>query len=195
MRYYAHMRLIVMGGSLRRDSCNQRIAEVAGEGAAAAGADVTVLHLRNFAIPLFDPDDEAANGPGAGALALREAFRENDGVILGVPEYNGGPPGALKNAIDWLSRPQEGYGRLDCFAGKVCALVSASPGHLGGIRGLPITRTILASLGMYVLPSQQCVSSVQDKFDAEGVMTCDATRTALHALGEALTDTARRLRT
>ena len=188
------MRLIALGGSLRAASWNQRIAEIAGRGAAAAGAEVTVLRLHDFPMPLFNEDEESASGPPEGALALRTAFREHDGLILGVPEYNGGPPAALKNAIDWLSRPQEGFGRLDCFAGKVCALVSCSPGALGGIRGLPITRTILSSLGMHVIPAQHCLSGVHECFDEHGEPCNEQATAALEGVGRAVAEATVRLR-
>jgi len=183
------MKIIALGGSLRRNSWNQRIAEVAAEGAAQAGASVTIIRLADYPMPVFSQDDEAANGPSDDVLALRTMFREHDGVLLGVPEHNGGPPAALKNAIDWLSRPQDGFGRLDCFQGKVCALVSASPGHLGGVRGLPVTQTILSGIGMYVIPTHRCVGQVHTCFDADCTMIDDATRDALHHVGASLADT------
>ena len=183
-------RLLVLGGALRRESWNQRIAEVAGNGAAAAGADVDVLRLADFPMPLFDQDDEQANGPCPQVLEFRTRWRAADGFILGVPEYNGALPGALKNAIDWLSRPQEGFERLDCFGHKACGLVSASPGGLGGIRGLPIVRTILSGLGMHVLPEQVAVGGVQGLFDKDGTMTDAPMLKRLHGLGASVADMA-----
>jgi NAD(P)H-dependent FMN reductase len=183
------MKILAMGGSLRRNAWNQRIAEIAAQGAEVCGATVTGIELADYPMPLLNQDTEAQDAQGDGVLALRTMFREHDALLLGVPEYNGGLPAALKNAIDWLTRPQEGFERLDCFQGKVCALVSASPGPLGGIRGLPFTRTILSSLGMHVIPQQRCVGSVHTLFDDSGTLTDDATEAALHAIGKALATT------
>lgn len=179
-------RLLVLGGALRRDSWNQIIAEIAGEGASAAGAEIDVIRLSDFPMPVFDQDDETQHGPCSEVLEFRSRWRASHGVILGVPEYNGAMPGALKNAIDWLSRPQDGFGRLDCFANKACGLVSASPGALGGIRGLPIARTILSGLGMHVLPDHVAVGGVQALFDSDGAMNDTAMHKRLHSLGAAV---------
>jgi len=187
------MKILAMGGSLRRHSWNQRIAEVAAEGAAQAGATINLIHLADYPMPVFNEDEEAHEGQCEGVLGLRTVFREHDALLLSVPEYNGGPPAALKNAIDWLSRPQEGFRRLDCFQHKVCALISASPGSLGGIRGLPFTRMVLSSLGMQVIPQQRCVGSVHACFDDDGAMIDEATRDALHHIGATLANTTKRL--
>ena len=179
--------ILTLSGSLRRDSWNTKIVRCAGEGAASDDMQVLDLHLADFPMPLFNQDTESVDGVGDGVQDLRSHFRSAHGVLLGVPEYNGGPTAALKNAIDWLSRPVEGHDRLDCFAGKVCGLMAASPGHLGGIRGLPITRTILAGIGMHVLPQQLAIGTVFDALDDP------AQSERMRAMGSDLADTVRRL--
>ena len=179
--------ILILGGSLRRASWNQRVAEIAGEGAARDGMQIVTLQLADFPLPMFNQDTETEDGNCTAVQTLRGHFWNAQGLILGVPEYNGGPPAALKNAIDWLSRPVEGHASLDCFTGKVCGLVSASPGGLGGVRGLPITRTILSGIGMHVLPNQIAVGNVTTALKDEAVIerihaVGDAVATAVHKL-------------
>ncbi len=179
--------ILTLSGSLRRDSWNTAVAALAGEGARSDDVNVIDLHLADFPLPMFNQDTEATDGTAPELAALRAHFRSAHGLLLGVPEYNGGPTGALKNAIDWLSRPVEGHDRLDCFGYKVCGLLSASPGPLGGIRGLPITRTILSGIGMHVLPQQMAVGNVVD------AMQDDARRDQIRGIGAAVADAVRRL--
>ena len=179
--------IIVLGGSMRRDSWNHKTAVMAAAGIKGDDIEVRTLHLADFPMPVYNEDTEAQDTLGEGVQALRSHFRAAQGVLLGVPEYNAVLPGALKNAIDWLTRPVEGGTRLDCFSGKVVALVSASPGQLGGIRGLPTTRMILSSIGMHVLPDQMAVGGVQDALQDE------AMQGRLAGVGAALANAVRRL--
>ena len=144
-------------------------------------------------MPLFNEDDEIAHGPPEAALALRGVMREHDGLLLGVPEYNGGPPAALKNAIDWASRREEGEPPLVAFAGKAVALMSASPGGLGGLRGLVHARAILGNLGMLVLPKQKAVGGAFKAFDNDGSMADEKLQIEVTGLGSQLVDLLARL--
>ena len=74
----------------------------------------------------------------------------------------------LKNAIDWASRPVPGEAPLACFAGKVASLTAASPGMLGGLRGLVAVRAILGNIGVIVMPTQVAVPKSCEAFNADG---------------------------
>ena len=74
----------------------------------------------------------------------------------------------MKNTIDWASRPVPGEPPLACFAGKVAVLMSASPGALGGLRGLVHVRAILGNIGTLVLTETYSISRAMDAFDAIG---------------------------
>ena len=146
-------RILAFGGSLRRDSFNQKIAAIAAEGARDAGAEVTFIALRDFPMPIFDQDLEAANGMPAEAKKLKELFLKADGLIIASPEYNSSVTAALKNAIDWVSRAEsDDEPSLAALSGKTALILSASPGGLGGLRGLVHLRAILGNLGITVLP-------------------------------------------
>ena len=147
-------RLLAFSGSLRAESLNTRLAFLAADLAESKGAVVTRLKLQDLNLPMFDEDSEAASGLPAGAKELKNLMRSHDGFLIATPEYNGFMSGALKNAIDWATRPEEGHPPLDCFRGKVAGIMAASPGGLGGIRGLPMLRLLLSNIGMHVVGSQ-----------------------------------------
>src|SRR5262245_45037477 len=130
-------RILSFGGALRRDSFNQKLAAIAAQGAREAGAEVTLIALRDFPMPVFDGDLEDASGLPEGAKKLKALFREHHGLLIASPEYNSSISGALKNAIDWVSREEtDDEPPLSALSGKTAVLMSASPGALGGLRGL-----------------------------------------------------------
>lgn len=162
------IRILAFAGSLRRDSWNKKLAHVVADGARAAGAEVTLLDLRDYAMPLYDGDVEAASGLPDAAKRFKQALIAHHGLLIASPEYNSSISGVLKNAIDWASRAEPGEKPLICFEGKVAGLVSASPGALGGLRGLVTVRSILGNLRVLVVPEQVAVSKAHEAFDAEG---------------------------
>lgn len=165
-------RILAFGGSLRRDSFNQKLAAVAAAGAREAGAEVTLIALRDFPLPVFDQDLEDAEGMPAAAKALKQLFREHDGLLIAAPEYNSSLTAALKNALDWVSRAETNdEPPLAAFTGKTAALCAASPGALGGLRGLVHVRAILGNIGVTVLPDQVAVSKAHEAFAADGTLS------------------------
>lgn len=99
-------RFLAFCGSLRRDSFNQKHAVVAAAGAREAEAEVTLIALRAPPLPVFDQDLEFAEGMPGAARALKQLFREHDGLLIAAPEYNSSLTAALKNAFDWVSRAE-----------------------------------------------------------------------------------------
>lgn len=165
------VKLLAFAGSLRRDSWNKKVVKVMAASAEKAGAEVQYLDLKDYPMPIYDEDVENESGIPEQALQVRSCMKAADGFLISVPEYNGAISAALKNVIDWASRPREGEAPLECFKGKVCGLAGASPGALGGIRGLPITRQILSGIGMIVVPQQAAIGAVHEKFNDAGAMT------------------------
>jgi NAD(P)H-dependent FMN reductase len=130
---------------------------------------VTLIDLRDFPMPLYDGDLEASSGLPETAKQFKKLLREHDGLLISSPEYNSSITGVLKNAIDWASRTEsDDESDLVCFRGKVAALMSASPGGLGGLRGLVHLRSILGNIGVIVLPDQISISSAHEAFDERG---------------------------
>jgi chromate reductase, NAD(P)H dehydrogenase (quinone) len=177
-------RILAFGGSLRRDSYNQKLAAVAAAGAREAGAEVTVISLRDFALPIFDEDLEAASGMPEAARRLKAIFRDHDGLIIASPEYNSSITAALKNAIDWVSRGEsDDEPSLSALSGKTAVVCSASPGGLGGMRGLVHLRAILGSIGITVLPDQIAIGKAYEAFTPDGALVDEKQQGRVKALG------------
>lgn len=188
-------KLLAFSGSLRQHSFNQSIVSAAADGARAAGAEVTVVHLADYLAPIFSEDDEAKSGIPEGAKKLKALMIEHDGFLIANPEYNSGYSAALKNAIDWASRKEEGESQLQAFKGKTATLMAASPGGLGGIRGLVPLRMLLGNIGMHVHPAQQAIGGVSKLIDANGTVIDESTLKKLHALGKQAVDFTKALQT
>ena len=157
-------KLLAFAGSLRRDSFKRKALDQAVAGARAAGAEVSLIDLRDFALPLFDQDWESVSGVPDNAVALKRLFTEHAGLLLACPEYNSSITPLLKNTLDWVSRPWQGQPGSVPYQNKIAGLVSASAGKLGGLRGLRHVREILTTLGVVVIPRQQSVSGADRVF-------------------------------
>lgn len=180
-------RLLAFAGSTRSDSYNKKLVRVAAEGARAAGAEVTLLDLRDLPLPLYDGDLEASSGLPEHARKLKEHFLAHHGLLLAAPEYNSSITAVLKNAIDWVSRPLPGEGSLACFTGKVAAIMSASPGALGGLRGLVHVRAILGNINVLVIPDQVAIMRAHEAFDADGSLKDAKQQEQVRHLGATVT--------
>ena len=180
------IKLLAFAGSARKDSFNKRLVQIAAAGATTAGADVTVIDLKQFPMPLFDQDLEQEAGVPEHAIRLKQLFVEHDGLLIAAPEYNSSITPLLKNSIDWVSRPAGDEPPLVAFRGKTAALMSASPGGLGGLRGLVHVRSILASIGVMVLPDQVAVSKAFEAFGEDGQLVDERKQTQVEKLGAEL---------
>ncbi len=179
-------KILAFAGSTRTDSFNKKLVKIATAGARAAGAEVTELDLRDLPMPLYDGDLETREGIPPNAGKFKELMLAHHGLLISAPEYNSGISGVLKNAIDWASRSAPGEPPLACFVGKTAALMSASPGALGGLRGLVIVRSILSNIHVLVLPDQVAVPRAHEAFTLEGVLKEPKQQAAIEKLGRDL---------
>ena len=179
-------RILAFGGSLRRGSFNKLLVRVAAEGARAAGAEVTLLDLRELPMPVYDADIETEHGIPENGKRLKALMKEHDAFLISTPEYNSSIPGGLKNAIDWASRPEPGERELACFEGKVAGLLAASPGALGGLRSLLTLRAILANIRVLVIPQQLALPKAHEAFAPDGTLLDPKRDTAARAIGAEL---------
>ena len=186
-------RILVFAGSARTGSSNQQLATVAAAQLREAGASVTHIDLRDHELPLYDGDLEAASGLPSAVQALKELFLAHDGLLIACPEYNGSITPLLKNTLDWISRPAAGEAPLAAYAGKVAGLVSASPGAIGGLRGLVHVRAILSNLGVLVVPAQFCLGGAYQAFAEDGTLTDPGSTKRLAAVVTQLVATTRGL--
>jgi chromate reductase len=182
-----------MAGSTRKDSFNKKLVKIAADGARAGGAEVTLLDLRDYPLPLYDGDLETAVGLPDNVRKLKDMFIAHKGLLIASPEYNSSISGVLKNAIDWVSRPAPGEAPLQAFDGKIAAIMSASPGALGGLRGLVTLRSILGNIKVIVLPDQVAVSKAHEGFGADGHLKDEKQHASVAALGASVAEMLKRL--
>lgn len=186
-------RILAFAGSARKDSFNARLVRAAAEGARNKGAEVTVLDLKDYPLPLFDQDLEQEQGTPENAAKLKQLFLDHDGLLIASPEYNSSITPLLKNTIDWVSRAAEGEAPLAAYRGKVAALMATSPGGLGGLRGLVHVRSILSNIGVIVLPDQTAIPNAFEVFDDDGRISDEKQRAKVERLGEAVAETLAKL--
>lgn len=157
------MKVLAFAASLRKESWNHKLVVLASEIARREGAEVDLARFAEFGMPLYDGDDDRANGLPAGALALKRRLDAAQAVLIAAPEYNYSIAGPLKNAIDWVSRA-----RPMPWRGKSVFLLSASPSAMGGIRGLWQTRIPLEGCGALVFPDMFALAKANEAFEATG---------------------------
>jgi chromate reductase, NAD(P)H dehydrogenase (quinone) len=145
-------KILALAGSARKGSFNVRLLRIAADAVRRSGGDVTLVDLRDYPLPLYDGDLEADEGVPDKAVKLAQLMLDHDALLIASPEYNSSITPLLKNTIDWVSRPSKNIPGLAAFKGKVAALMSASPGALGGLRGLVHVRSILGNIGVIVFP-------------------------------------------
>jgi NAD(P)H-dependent FMN reductase len=179
-------RILAFAGSTRSESFNKKLVPIAAKGARDGGAEVTMIDLRDFSLPVFDQDLEAEQGMPENGKKLKQLFIDHDGLLIASPEYNSSITAVLKNAIDWASRPAPGEPSLVAFRGKVATLMSASPGALGGLRALVHVRSILGNIGVIVLPEQIAVPKANEAFKPDGSLVDPKQQVAIERLGNTL---------
>ena len=187
-------KILAFAGSTRKDSYNKKLVKVAIAGAQKAGGQVTHVDLKDYPLPLFDGDLEIESGFPPDAEKLRQLFLTHQGLLISAPEYNSSISGVLKNTIDWLSRQQPQDGPLACFSDKVAVLMSASPGALGGLRGLATVRSILGNIKVLVLPEQIAVGRADQAFNPDGTLKDPQQQSAVEGLGVRLVEVLRKLK-
>lgn len=186
-------KVLAFAGSTRTESFNKRLVAAAAEMAEQHRAEVTRIDLRDFPLPLYDGDLEDADGIPEEAMKLYELLKSHHAILLASPEYNSSISAVLKNAIDWVSRPREGEAPLAAFSGKVAGLLSASPGQLGGLRGLVHVRAILGNIGVLVIPEQVAVGQAHEAFSPDGELKDEKLAARVESMVASLVSTTARL--
>lgn len=188
-------KILAFAGSTRRGSFNKKLIKIVAEQAKEAGADVTLIDLKDYPMPLYDGDLEKENGIPENGRKLMDLLIEHDGIMIASPEYNSSISGVLKNSLDWASRPVQGMTPLKAFDNKVACLFSASTGALGGLRGLVHLRSMLSNIKVIVLPAQVSIPKAAEAFDEDGNLKEDGKKSAIKGAVESMVDVCRKLKT
>jgi chromate reductase len=155
------MKVLAISGSLRRDSYNTKLLRAAEELLPSDTDFVLYEDLR--AVPPYDADDDVEPAPPA-VEALRDAVREADAILIATPEYNSSVPGALKNALDWVSRPLA----TNAIRNKPVAVVGSSTGAFGAVWAQAELRKVLSAMGARVVDAEVAVGHAPTRFGDDG---------------------------
>ncbi len=166
------MHVLAISGSLRAGSHNTALLQAAAELVEPDETFELWQELRE--IPPYDEDIDVEPAPRAVA-SLRDAVAAADAILIATPEYNHSLPGALKNALDWASRPFA----TNPFRGKPVVVIGASTGIFGAVWAQADVRKVLGAIGARVLDFELPVGQAADKFDASGDLVDDDVRAKL----------------
>jgi len=166
--------IVGISGSLRRGSFNTNLLGAASE-ALPDGATLTIHSIAE--IPLYNGDVESAEGVPQAVAAIKDAIANADGLLISTPEYNNSLPGVLKNAVDWLSRPNNDVPRV--FGNKPTAIMGASPGGFGTVLAQAAWLPVLRTLGTRYFTPKMLVSGAGKVFDDDGRLADAAVRERL----------------
>lgn len=163
------MKIIGIVGSLRKDSYNRKLLYKVQD---ILKDEVELIDWDYSDVPVFNQDFEFPTPQTV--VDLRQAIKEADGVMFFVPEYNQGIPGALKNIVDWISRPVSFKTMEKVLVGKPVGMMGATVGVSGTITAQENLRSYLAYMNVNVMPQPRAtISSVQRMSDEEGKLVLD----------------------
>ena len=169
-------KLLIFAGSTRQASFNRKLAQAAADQARASGAEVTLLELADFDIPIYNADLEAKGTP-PDVMRLKQIMFDHPAWLICSPEYNGSYTALLKNTIDWASSPvksdpdwKDGF---KSFAGKVVGVLSASPGAMGGLRSQSHLVPLLINMQCWIAPKAFALGKAGEAFDADGKLASE----------------------
>ena len=182
------MRLLFFAGSAREGSYNKKLARLGRHVAEANGIEAAFVDLKDYPMPIYNGDLEAAEGPPERARAFNALLGEYEGVFIASPEYNASVTPLLKNTLDWVTRVRaKGESGLEVFQSRVFAIGGASPGNYGGMRSLLQLRQILAvGTGALVIPQQVAVPRAAGAFEEDGSLKDEAQQKLCTKVVEAL---------
>jgi len=167
------VKVLGIGGSLRRDSYNTKLLRAAADALDAHDFELVVYDGLK-AVPPYDEDDDRDPTPAAVAR-LRDEIAAVDAILFATPEYNSSVPGQLKNAVDWASRPRV----TSVLRNKPVAVVGASTGMFGAVWAQAELRKVLAATGARVVEGEVAVGHAQTRFDEQGRLVDDDLREQL----------------
>ncbi|MEX1013178.1 MAG: NAD(P)H-dependent oxidoreductase [Waddliaceae bacterium] len=183
------MKILAFSGSLRKGSYNKKLVKIAAQIAKAKGAEVQYIDLIDYQMPIYNADIEESSGLPDNAKKMKQMMVESDGFLIASPEYNSSITAALKNSMDWVSRPEDSKEpNLIAFKGKLAALMSASPGYFGGYRSLTHLRSLLQNVGVLVTPDYLNLPNANEAFNDKEQLIDESKRKKLESVVTSLLD-------
>lgn len=177
------LQLVTICGSLRKGSYNRKVMDIS----AAAFGPARVCDI-DIHWPLYHGDEEEATGVPDQVLLAAQTIAQADAVLIASPEYNRGISGALKNALDWISRTPH-----RAFFNKPVAVMSAAAGRTGGESAQYMTRLCLIGVGALVIAQPQvAVAAPQKEFGPEGQLENEVYLKTIETLMQSLRQQAER---
>lgn len=187
----ASPKILVFAGSIRTGAFSGKLAAAAAKELALSDADVTLISLADYPLPIFNADDEKQKGIPENATKLARQIAAHQGVFIATPEYNNSPPPLLVNAIAWVSRVKDDE---IAYRERVYGLGSSAPGQFGGARGLHDLRKLVTNgLGAIIVPYKVEVPHAREAFDESGNLIAEAPKRQLARLSKKLVELAGRL--
>ncbi|WP_421854648.1 NADPH-dependent FMN reductase [Oricola sp.] len=180
-------KVLVFAGSNRSGSFNRQLAEAAMKTLAQMEAEVTLIALADYPLPILDEDLKNREGLPENAVKLARLFAAHDAAFIASPEYNSSIPPLLKNVLDWVSLTKtDGTREIRPYDGLTVAIGAASNGALGGIRGLYHLRSVLMNVGTQIITEQCSISGAKTAFGEDGLPVDERQAKRLEATCRAL---------
>lgn len=180
----ASPKILVFAGSIRTGAFSGKLAAAAAKELALSDADVTLISLAEYPMPIFNADLQKEEGIPESAKKLARQIASHHGVFIATPEYNNSPPPLLTNTIDWVSRiKDDGI----AYRERVYAFGSSAPGQFGGARALhDVRKLVFNGLGGIILPDKVEVPNAESAFDEAGNLVAEAAASRLKRLSRNL---------
>jgi chromate reductase len=161
----ADFKILGISGSNRAESFNSRLLSLMALKSEPLGISINIIDAASFGLEFYSAEVEEKHGLPAAAVSLKRAFKSADAILFATPEYNGFPPGILKNMLDWVSRRGEGeQSPAEVFSNKLVWVISTSPGKGGGARAQKFLATQLEYLGANVQKQTVTIGGARDFF-------------------------------
>jgi chromate reductase, NAD(P)H dehydrogenase (quinone) len=184
-------KILVFAGSIRTGAFSGKLAAAAAKELALNDADVTLISLADYEMPIYNGDLEKEKGVPENGKKLARQIAAHQGVFIATPEYNNTIPPLLKNSIDWVSRLK---GDDIYYRHRVYGIGSSSDGPVGGARALiDLRKSVMNALGAILIPEKVEVGRASQAFDESGNLVAEAPAKLLSNLCKNLVTMAGRL--
>ncbi len=190
------VKLLFFAGSARKASLNKRLVKAASLKAEEFGAEITIVDLKDYPMPIYCGDIEESDGVPEAAQKLAEIVKQHDGIFIACPEYNSSITPLLKNTLDWVSRLKtDATPPRTPWHDRVYAIGGTSMGMMGGLRGIQyMTQLLINGYQLQVIPQTVAVGRGHEIIEDDGSITNPQVEAMLIGSMKALVETAQKLK-